>query len=102
MTPEEARKRGYGVKMITPAAPMLIDVPDPPTASPPVLVEVTVENTGIGEALSELMPPTIELNVQPIIEAAKESRRIIESADVEHEWERGFPVLTKVKFNYRD
>ena len=97
MTPEEAIRRGYGVKLIK-TVPSVDPMPPPtPEPPPPVLVEVTVENT-----LPELMPPTIELNVQPIIEAAKESRRIIESADVEHEWERGFPILTKVKFNYRD
>ena len=64
---------------------------------------------GNGDAGMELVA-AIQAMPQPhvdvVVEAARvemgRHSRIIESADVEHEWDRGVPVLSKVTFNYRD
>ena len=101
MTPEEARRRGYGVKLISEAPP----APVPPLLDPtvtPVEVNVTVENPGLAEALKESTTPPVPVDNTAILEAigAIPKGKLITSCDVEHEWDRGFPILTKVNFNY--
>jgi len=115
---EDARRKGFDVKLITPA-PVII--PEP-VVLPPVPVEVTVhvENSGIADALKALEPTIVEVvqdqgvnqafmvalerSSQAVVAAANKipARAIVDSCELEHEWERGMPIIKSIKFSYRE
>ena len=100
MTPEEAKRKGYGVQ--------LVKAVEPP-APTPAQVNVTVADEAVSKLIDRLEARNINIaapDLAPVVEAIRGIQfrpgQIVDTCDVEHAWERGFPVLTKVKFNYRD
>ena len=103
MTPEEARRKGYGVQLVKAVEP------PPPQPPPPPQVNVTVADEAVSKLIDRLEARNINIaapDLAPVVEAIRGIQfrpgQIVDTCDVEHAWERGFPVLTKVKFNYRD
>lgn len=109
---EDARRKGFGVRLIKP-----VPVPVPQ----PVEVNVTVENTGLADALKALeteppapaqihvhtdLPPEIvaalEQSTKAVIAAAEKvpAKTKVISCDLEHEFVKGVPVIKSIKFNY--
>jgi hypothetical protein len=125
ITIAEARRRGFGIELLTPApkpAPVVEPVVEPPAPTPtptptPTPVNVTLD---ISESLVALEPRVVEVvqnqevaerfidalktSQQAVITAAEKipARQVVDSCDLEHEWDRGVPVIKTIKFKYSE
>jgi len=133
MSPEEAQRMGYKVKLMNPKAGISLGLegledfikqqiangqPDYKALTEAVRSIVTADNKQLIEAIRSIslnapesgdMQVMVEAfkalqdlttNVDVTVQAPNVPRRIIVSADVEHEVERGVMVLKKINFNY--
>jgi len=117
MNPEEARRKGFKMKLVK-AAPQPEPVVVPP-APVPVHVAVTVENTGLTEVLAKIQAPApaesgngltaafmqaLQRNTDTVVAAAAKipARSIVTSCDLTHEYDvqSRMPVITSIRFNY--
>ena len=115
MNAAEAIRLGFTVK------PKEV-VPSKPNLAPSAPVQITVENTGLVEALAALEPKVVEITqdagvTQAFMEALEQShravihaankipaRQIVDSCDLTHEYDERsrMPVITSITFKYRE